>query len=96
MCALNADHGGGKGKRLQINFAKRALAAMADEETDPELKQRLGQAKLSRKWLGDCKARVSRLAEGDYKPVKACLLSQTRAAAKKPGQNAAMFAQIQA
>ena len=33
---------------------------------------------------------------GGFTTQKACLLSQTRAAAKKPGQNAAMFAAIQA
>lgn len=100
MAAKHAEHGSGKGKRLQINYAKRALAHMAEQETDSVVKQRLGNAKLSRKWLGDARERVDKAAaaagvKDPYKVVKTTLLSQTRAAAKKIGQNAAMFAQLQ-
>ena len=100
MAAMHAEHGHGKGKRLTLNYAKRALAHMAENEEDPALKQRLGGAKLSRKWLMDARTRVAEKelmlgGKDPYKDVKSANLSQTRAAAKKPGQNAAMFAQMQ-
>ena len=96
MAALHAEHGVGKSKRLTLNYAKRAVAHMAEKETDPEVKRRLTDAKLSRNWLMNARGRVAMANGGDmYKDVKPSLLSQTRAAAKKPGQNAAMFAQIQ-
>ena len=64
MAAMHAEHGAGKGKRLQINYAKRALVHMAEQEEDPALKQRLGQAKLSRQWMSDARARVDAAAGG--------------------------------
>ena len=96
MTALHAEHGGGKAKRLQLNYAKRAAAHMASEEEDPKVKARLANAKLSRRWLADVRGRVASAGGEMYKDVKPSLLSQTRAAAKKPGQNLAMFDQIQA
>ena len=96
MAAQHADHGHGKGKRLQLNYAKRAISHMAKEETDPALKEKLANAKLSRAWLGDVRERVAKMDGDGYTDKKPATLSQTRAAAKKPGQNAAMFAQQQA
>ena len=96
MVALHADHGHGKGARLQVNYAKRALEHMAEAEDDPVVKERLSGAKLSRRWLTGVRQRVEKLPGGEYKDMKPSLLSQTRAAAKKPAQNAAMFEQIQA
>ncbi|MDC0526177.1 hypothetical protein OAO87_04165 [bacterium] len=95
MAAKHAEHGHGKGKRLRISYAKRALEHMAEEEVDPALKEKLKCAKLSRQWLSDVEGRVEKMDGKQYHEKKPATLSQTRAAAKKPGQNAAMFAQIQ-
>ena len=91
MIALHADHGHGKVKRLQLNYAKRAVDHMAKELEDPEERERFSKAKLSHQWLCDARERVAK-AGTTYKDTKPATLSQKRAAAKKPGQNAAMFA----
>ena len=94
LCALHADRGAGKTQRLQAAFCQKAAAVMAQKEPPGKEQQRLAKASLGRGWLAAAKTRQG---GGDiWKELKPSLLSQTRAMAKKPEQNAAMFSSIQA
>ena len=96
--AQRAEVGGGKGKRLQVSHCKRMAAEMAADSTLGEAERvQLGNAKLSRQWLADARERERKRNGGEdpYVDKKQAKLSQKRAASKKPGQNAAMFQQIQ-
>jgi hypothetical protein len=86
-----SEHGGPGSKRLQLNHAKRMAADMASDPSMREAERvRLGSAKLHRSWLKDARAREA-VRNGGVDPFvdkKPALLSQKRAAAKRPGRNA--------
>ena len=98
LAALHAEHGAGKSQRLAVSFAKQAAEEMAANETTSAADaERLGEATCGRSWYRAALKRAEADGrDGGFTTKKPCLLSQTRAAAKKPGQNAAMFAAIQA